>query len=245
MINQGNDVPDRTIAVFTENGFPYERLKSLINKPGKKREWFTPHFYNCLPLVIGNQYGYIVTSEWGFSVTWHGTSTQTGIVITPDEPKNVDNLVPRIASHFGEGILTIEMPIVFRTPPGVNIMTINPPNYIVENMTVMTGVIETDNIRRKFTFNLKIQTPNKKVHYPAGTPLAAFIPIPRYFADFFTIRSASEIFPNNLVQEEEAAAHDAYVHRMNIEPELPNHLGRHYFRGVDIYDNPFPDHQRG
>ena len=102
--------------------------------------------------------------------------------------KELNKKHPRIDSHFGEGIITIGTPFILRTPPGINIMTINPPNYIIPNITVMTGVIETDNLRRNFTFNLKIQMPNIRVTVPAGTPLAGFIPIPRYFADNFELK---------------------------------------------------------
>jgi hypothetical protein len=57
MINQGINVPDKTIAIFTD---PYKtlfhsteknRLNNIIEKSPKKRDWFTPHFYRCLPLL--------------------------------------------------------------------------------------------------------------------------------------------------------------------------------------------------
>jgi len=246
VINQGMNVPDNTIAMFIEPGFPKERFNNIISKPLKKRDWFTPNFYTCLPLTIGNQYGFIVSSEWGFSVEWDGSSGVDGVKITPDDsPEVVSKLFPRIGSHFGEGIITIEVPITFRTPPGINIMTINPTNYIVKNITVMSGVVETDNLRGKFTFNLKIQVPNQKVHYPAGSPLAGFIPIPRYFADSFKLELANNLFPNEYVEEEIAAGFDAYNYRQNVQPTLSNHLDRRYFKGIDIYNNPFPDHQKG
>ena len=53
------------------------------------------------------------------------------------------------------GVVTIQNRFTFRTPPDVNLMTINPPNYWIDGIQHMTGVIETDNLRRDFTFNLK------------------------------------------------------------------------------------------
>jgi hypothetical protein len=38
------------------------------------------------------------------------------------------------------------------------------------------------------------------------------------------------------------AAADKY--RENIEPNLKNGVGRHYFLGKDVYDNEFKDHQK-
>ena len=193
MINDGiNNVPEKTIAVFSDATSNYisskdkNRLSNLIEKPSKKRDWFTPHFYKCLPLAIGNQYGFVIKSEFDFGFIWNGQEGRDGITLFFNEnEEDLSKKYPRIESHFGSGIITINPPLWLRTPPGVNLMTINPPNFIIPNITVMAGVIETDNLRRNFTFNLKIQIPNLEVFIPKGTPLAAFIPIPRYYCDSF------------------------------------------------------------
>lgn len=123
-------------------------------------------------------------------------------------------------------------------------MTMNPPNYIVPNITVMTGVVETDNLRRNFTFNLKIQIPNIKVFVPAGTPLAAFIPIPRHYVDSFKLEYAENIFSEEIIDEELQALIDAAVYRNEVEPMFKNKVGRSYLVGEDVYGNKFPDHQK-
>jgi hypothetical protein len=122
-------------------------------------------------------------------------------------------------------------------------MTINPPNYIIPNVTVMTGVVETDNIRRNFTFNLKIQIPNIQVNIPAGTPIAGFIPIPRYYADSFKLDYAEDIFDDSIIDEETEALTNENLQREYIDPALPNGVNKFYFKGQDIYGNKFPDHQ--
>jgi hypothetical protein len=251
MINQGNDVPDKTIAVFTDyfsHNFESKernRLSNIIEKPSKKRDWFTPHFYRCLPLTIGNRYGFIIKSEFDFSFIWDGTESTESIFFNFDKTKNnLNDFYPRIESRFGSGIITINTPFVLRTPPGVNLMTINPPNYIIPNITVMTGVIEADNLRRNFTFNLKIQIPNIQVNIPAGTPLAAFIPIPRYYADSFELEYAEDIFDKEVVDEEVQAYIDTNTFRDEIEPTLLNNVGQQYLKGQDVYGNKFLDHQK-
>ena len=78
MINQGMNVPDKKILIFfndkkTENNFNgNDRISNIIEKPGKTREWFDANFYRCLPLTIGNQYGFIIKSEFDFSFIWDG-----------------------------------------------------------------------------------------------------------------------------------------------------------------------------
>jgi hypothetical protein len=122
-------------------------------------------------------------------------------------------------------------------------MTINPPNHVLPNITVMTGVIETDNLRRNFTFNLKIQMPGIRTFFPAGTPLAGFIPIPRYYADSFEIKDAEEIFNEEIFIEEMQATLDIGTYRDQVEVDYKHKVGKLYFKGIDVYGNKFPDHQ--
>lgn len=249
MINDGiNNVPDKTIAVFIQpqkedSLLTKDRVLNMVKKSPRKRDWFDPHFYRCLPLVIGNQYGFIISLEFDVALEWNGgLSPQDSIVLTNIQDSEVK--YPRIESHFGHGIITINTPYFFRTPPGVNLMTINPPNYYMPNITPMTGVIETDNLRRNFTFNLKIQMPGIRTIIPAGSPLAAFIPVPRYYCDAFDLKFADDIFDESIISEEEEAVDAADKYRENIEPNLKNGVGRHYFLGKDVYNNEFKDHQK-
>lgn len=252
MINDGiNNVPDKTIAIFTSPAMyneklTQERILGMIKKPDKKREWFDPHFYRCLPLTIGNQYGFTISSEFDISFEWNGGNNLEDTTLYANEvPVSLNDLkYPSISSHFGHGVVTVNTPYFFRTPQGVNLMTINPPNFIIPNVTVMTGVVETDNLRRSFTFNLKIQIPNIRTTIPAGFPLAAFIPIPRYYCDEFNLEFAENIFNKEIIDEELMADKDATNYRNEIEPTLKNGVGKHYMIGTDVYGNKFPDHQK-
>lgn len=252
MINQGNNVPDKTIAIFInyfDKFYDYnlidERINNILEKPSKKRDWFNPHFYRCLPLTIGNQYGFVIKSEFDISVIWDGgNSKESTKFIFNEEIEELNKKYPRIESHFGHGIITISPPFWLRTPPGVNIMTINPPNFIIPNITVMTGVIETDNLRRNFTFNLKIQIPNIMINIPKGTPLSGFIPIPRNYSDKFELKYAKDIFDQETIDEEIQAVQDVEIFRDEVEPTLKNNVGKQYFFGEDVYGNKFPDHQK-
>lgn len=246
MLNDGvNNVPNKVIAVFTAKTVPdpitYDRFTKIVKKPDKKRDWFSPHFYHCLPLVIGNQYGFVVSCEFPFSIIWDGTDNQDCIKIFG--PKSNKGLYPIVMSHFGSGILSLELPVTLRTPPGVNLLTFNPPNHLIPNLTVMSGVIEADNLRHPFTFNLRVGIPNIQIDVPEKTPLAAFLPIPRYFGDAFSLKDADKLFSSEILEQESKAMEDASLKRKKEDPYLPNKVGRRYFRGVDMYNNPFNDHQ--
>jgi hypothetical protein len=247
MINQGNNVPDKKIAIFLDavnTSFAYDQIDTLISKPSKKRDWFTPHFYRCLPLTIGNQYGHIFKSQFDFYVEWDGGDNKENLIFYfNDSEETLKTKFPRVESHFGSGIFTINYPFNLRTPPGVNLITINPPNTILPNITVMTGVIESDNLRRNFTVNLKMQIPNLRVFIPAGTPLAAVIPVPRNYCDKFELINSEDVFSEEIVTEEIQASVDSSIKRFEIEYKSKNGVGKDYFLGKDVYGNKFPDHQ--
>lgn len=243
LLNKNEYVPDKKIAMFLdEDTFSEERLEELFSKPEKKRAWFTPYFYNCLPLVIGNQYGFVIKTEHSFEVEWDGGSSTDSLKIYSSEV--TEGLHPVLQSHFGEGILTLQLPFVLRTPPGVNLMTINPPNYVLPGITVMTGVVETDNLRRAFTANLKLNIAGLRIKIEKGAWLCGVLPIPRYYGDKFDLIRASEVFSEELVGEELKAFNDAKDQRKMLkEQDINQGLDRDYFRGQDVYGNRFKDHQ--
>jgi len=244
----GYEVPDNKIVLIPHDDIPVERLPNLISslKNEKTRDWFSKEFYRCLPLTIGNQYGFIIKSEYSFTAMWDGGIGTDATKFSFDMPvEETRNFFPAIKSHFGHGIITIDAAFSIRTPPGINIMTINPPNYVIPNVTVMTGVVEADNLRYTFTFNLKLQDPNVAVHFPAGSPLAAFIPIPRYFADSFDILLGSDYFSEEIIKNEKEAAKLFGDNREKLKEEKPNQpWDKLYMKGLDIYGDKFLDHQR-
>jgi hypothetical protein len=258
MINDGiNNVPDNTIAVFAipheQQTLNTDRYLQNIKKPEKKRDWFPINAYHCLPLTIGNQYGFVITTDFAFNAIWNGgkEASDTNIsFILDNDREHKDSIFPFVRSDFGHGIITVQTPFVFRTPPGINLMTVNPPNYILNNITTLTGVVETDNIRMPFTFNLKIQEPNRLMSFPKGTPIVAFVPIQRYFVDKFSVIDAKNVFNENIINEELEASRKHALKRENNQykdqsgAKLKEVLDRHYMVGEDIYGNKFNDHQR-
>jgi uncharacterized protein DUF6065 len=237
-------VPDRHLVVICEHQ-RYEKSVDLIIrslKGQKLRDWFNKHAYFCLPLVIGNQYGFAIRSLKAFSAIWNGKNSpeDTKVKIT-DHGENPD--YQTISSHFGMGVVTIQNRFTLRTPSGVNLMTINPPNHWIDGIQHMTGVVETDNLRRDFTFNLKVTRPNYEVHVKKGEFIGCVIPIPRYFVDSFCLSKGEELFEKGKIQEERKIMQDFGKERSTVDKEKPRRNGRRYFMGEDVYGNSFPDHQ--
>lgn len=244
MINkEDNLVPEKTLLVVPNSGVSREDIDNLLIPLNfiKKRDWFTSHFYYCLPLTIGNMYGFIVKAERDVTIYWNGDESIQGLTV---QQKHEERRCQTFDGHFGSGILTVQNNWHYRTPPGVNLMTITPPNFPQHGLMHMTGVIETDNLSRDFTFNLKVTKPNIYVTIKAGDPIGAFIPIPRYFADRFTIKYADELFTPEEIDLEYKAGAELARQRQQEDILKPHAAGRKYFKGTDAWDNPFPDHQK-
>lgn len=259
IINQHESlvVPEKTIAFFPKPSllglkkFDLEDIK-LFLKPlndDHKRDWFTPHFYKCLPLSIGNMQGFVFSLPYTISVFWNGGDSPNDLFINFYEDfknyEGYDFIGP--ASEFGSGILTVHFPITLKTPPGINLMTIAPPNYPLPGLSPMTGVVESDNLRFSFTLNIKVNLQNMEIVIPANTPIIGLLPIPRYFCDSFELVNAYDIFNKNIVEEElDVVSRNGNFRNKNnsIDDEnAPYKADRLYYSGQDVDGNKFKDHQ--
>lgn len=254
IINQdeGLFVPEKTIAVFptvANNGLKkFDMNFDSFLKPLKnnhKRDWFPLNFYRCLPLAIGNMQGFSFSIPYSFNIFWNGGNSPDDIEIVLDENFNKykgTNCVG-VVSKAGSGVITILFPVQLKTPPGINLMTIAPPNFPTPGVSAMTGVIEADNLRFSFTFNLKIDIPNIWIKVEKDYPVCGLIPIPRYFLDSFELKNAYDIFDKDVVEDEIKVVSEHGERRTKdlLKPDRP--LDRLYYKGMDIKGNKFKDHQ--
>lgn len=241
----GFEVPDNKILVIPHSpdndGFYKDIIHSL--KGDIKRDWFNSHFYYCLPINIGNQYGFVIRSMRDFEVTWDGSfDNDKDLTINFLNEDNADK--QHIKGGFSNGVLTVQNYFALKTPLGVNLMTIQPPNMFIPACVAMTGVIETDQIRRDFTFNLKITVPNYKITIKKGDPLGAFLPIPRYYVDNFEVDLVTNVFDKSLQLNETAEVVELSRQRQNEDLEKPHKSGRKYFNGIHAYGELYKDHQK-
>lgn len=241
----GFEVPENKILVIPNSphndGFYKEIIQPL--KGEVKREWFNSHFYYCLPINIGSQYGFVIRSMRDFDVTWDGSFNKSeDLTINFLNEDNADKQT--IKGGFSSGVLTIQNHFSLKTPLGVNLMTIQPPNMFIPACVALTGVIETDQIRRDFTFNLKITLPNYKITVKKGDPLGAFIPIPRYYVDNFEVDLVTNIFDKELQLNETSDAAELSRQRNSEDLEKPHMSGRKYFNGIHAYGDAYKDHQK-
>lgn len=238
----GHEVPENKILVVPNavNAVTYfeEVVEPLKGKA--KRDWFNPHAYYCLPLTIGNQYGFLIKSLRDFDIIWNGTSGDAKITFLNDDNQEKQN----IKNGFGDGIITIQNHFALKTPPNINLMTIQPPNLFIPGCIALTGIIECDNIRRDFTFNFKVTVPNIVISVRKGDPLGAFIPIQRNFVEKFDLEKVENYFNNDFVQRENEESSALSIERITVDKGKTHESGRRYFKGVHTDESKYVNHQK-
>lgn len=124
---------DATERLFAAYKLHDEAGLRLMTAPAT-RQWMndTPQrcANRCLPLLMANQAGWLVLSELEVQATWNGDDDLQGVDIQyqGDVP-----LYPA-RSHFGSGIVTWNLPWIFRTPPGYDLLVRGPANWPMDGV---------------------------------------------------------------------------------------------------------------
>jgi hypothetical protein len=127
--------------------------------------------YRCLPLVMANQAGWILTSGRIVVVKWSGGPGLEDLTVVSPDGKD-----PPASSQFGYGILTWEIPFLFRTSPGYNLLARGPANWWKDGAVALEGLVETDWAVATFTMNWKIIVPGIEVRFEPDDPICMLVP---------------------------------------------------------------------
>ena len=134
--------------------------------------WTGAYAYQCLPLVVANQWGWQMLCPTDVRVTWDGSPDPGGLRVEVDP-----QYTAAIKSQFGSGIVTFSPPWLFRTPPGWDLYVKGPSNRWKPNCVPLEGVIETWWLNYTFTLNWKLVEPGT-VEFAEGESLGQLVPVP-------------------------------------------------------------------
>ncbi len=156
-----------------------------LTPASKTRAWMeAPHArfaYRCLPMVIANQSGWLILAAETVVASWSGQSGPEAVRVTDRQGAPVRSA----RSTFGSGILTFLVPYLFRTPPGMNLLTRGPANLPRDAVFALEGVVEADQTEAPFTMNWIFTRPGVEVVFEAGDPIAMIAPVQRGFLESF------------------------------------------------------------
>jgi len=125
-----------------------------------------------LPMLIANQSGWELRNRCAFTATWSGQGG-VDVSVIPDK-RDTAQFLP--VSHFGNGILTWHLPILFRTPPGYNMLVRGPANYPKDAVSPLEGVVETDWASASFSMSWKFTRKLMPVRFEVDEPICMIVP---------------------------------------------------------------------
>lgn len=138
-----------------KNGCRWKNIHNyfLISPQRPQRSWMeekTLAFsYKCLPLKTANQLGWQISCPIDFSCTWGGDFLPESLKIeykdTGDKDLDFENKkiidLHIVESHFGHGILTFNIPYIFRTPKKKALYIRGPTNWYKEYCQYLDAVL--------------------------------------------------------------------------------------------------------
>jgi hypothetical protein len=199
-------------------------------RPGPaRRHWMSeyPYAYQCLPMVVANQWGWQILCPADVVATWDGSADPSGLRVEVDP-----QWAAAIKSQFGQGIITFSPPWLFRTPPGWDLYAKGPSNRWKPNCVPLEGVIETWWLSYTFTLNWKVVAPGV-VAFARGESLAQLVPVPHAT---FEEAVASES-PINLVEPEAAAELLRWRDERRKIAAEPVRIHKRYLKAEDIEEH--------
>ncbi len=156
-----------------------------INRPWMsemRRGWAN----RCLPMLIANQSGWELRNPNGFTATWMGGDDPAKVTVAPDR-RAPGQFLP--VSNFGYGILTWHLPILFRTPPGYDLLVRGPANHPKDAISPLEGLVETDWTSSAFSINWKFTREFMPVRFEIDEPICMIVPQRRGELEEFTPES--------------------------------------------------------
>lgn len=132
--------------------------------------------YRCLPVNIANQAGWFILNRDPIRATWSGGEGLDAIRLETSPHAAQLGRKPLVSSHFGSGIVTWNIPILFRTPPGWNLRARGPTNMPKDGACALEGIIETDWSVATFTMNWQLTRPGLPVVFGEDEPICMVVP---------------------------------------------------------------------
>jgi hypothetical protein len=166
---------------------------------GRWRDWMnaTPERFanRCLPLLMANQWGWMLLNPAPFEVSWDGGDSKSALTVEYPEGTPAERQIA--ASHFGFGIVTFVLPDVLSTPPGWNLFARGPTNSPKDGVCALDGLVETDWSAAPFTMNWKLTRPGR-ISFAQDEPICQIAPqrrgeLERFRPRFRSLRGRPEL----------------------------------------------------
>jgi hypothetical protein len=198
----------------------------------------------CLPLLMANQSGWLVLNSHRFVVVWSGGNEPSDLHILyhPTRPAE-----PLVRSVLGCGIVSVQIPYIFRTPPGYNLLVRGPSNWVKDGAAPLEALVETDWCEASFLMSWKLTRPKLAVVFDVGEPICMIVPQARgeleRFAPAVRPIDASPDLQRGFAMWAKSR-YDFNVWKAQTGTEDAQRSSqKHYVRGVTVTGKQAPEHQ--
>lgn len=218
-----------------------EYYQKFVVPAKSQRDWMDDpaikkNIYHCTPVVSANTLGWWILNSQDLEVEWDGGWEIDSTIIKDYTEEETYNLV---RPHFGSGLLTFSIPILFQTPPGWGLWVGGPSNIFIDGLHPLEGIVETNWSPFTFTMNYKITRKNHVIEIPKYHPICRIVPIPLNLNEK-TKLNFKFLKDNEELHKRQVEWHDARTENLKEYSEtLENKRMFHYRDGVDVKGCPF------
>lgn len=148
---------------------------ALIDQLPIKRDWmditFDRHAYHCFPMSLANRLGWGISFPEDISFIWDGINDST-----PDHVKILKG-EKYVHPNRGNRTISFNTALYFESEKNLSLLTMPVPNQFIDGAQCITTIISTSVLENDLPIAWMVTRPNIEITIPAGTPIAAILPI--------------------------------------------------------------------
>ena len=200
-----------------------------------KRDWMDNtgdrHAYHCFPMSLANRFGWAISFPEDIGFIYDGGWDPNAERVTVTKGHKYVHV--NRANHT----ISFETNLKFDADQNVSLLTMPVPNQFIDGTYCITTIVSTSVLPGSLPIAWMITKPNHEFIIPAGTPVAAVLPISIKDTELYELivsdKIVQEKYPNFLKERGEAA-------------EKLNSAGNwsHFYRdAIDHLGNKFGEHE--
>lgn len=153
----------------------FEKVGASIDQIALQRDWmditFDRHAYHCFPMTLANRLGWGISFPEDIVLEWDGINDST-----PDHVKILEG-EKYVYGGRGNRTISFRTGLIFDSEENISLLTMPVPNQFIRGAQCITTIISSSVIVGDLPIAWMITEPNIKITIPAGTPVAAVVPI--------------------------------------------------------------------
>lgn len=140
-----------------------------------KRDWmddtYDKHAYMCVPVTLTNRLGWGISFPKDIRFIWDGVTDTT-----PDHIKILEG-EEFVSTTRGNATISFISRLIFKTDEDTTMLAMPVPNQFIRGAQSYTTLISTSFYVHDLPLAWRVTEPNLEIVIPAGTPVAAVLPI--------------------------------------------------------------------